>query len=337
MIRKVGSVLFALSVLQCVLSTRLLAQISPCTNRIQYFHLDPPALGQHSCVVEGSWLSLCVVQTSGCPPSAARVETCPFCPSPVAGPPISLATGNTYIEQKDISIPGLGGGLSLVRTWISQWPSTQTASQTGLFGPNWRSTFEERVFLGTDYYMKYSRSDGSYWSFGYNNQGTWSVAAPANVAATLVPGSTYWTLTFQNGERRLFNTSSGLLISIIDRNGNTTQVSYDANNRITTVADAASRHLSFTYPNGSSFLVSSVTSDVGLSLSYSYDSQGRLSQVTEPDQSTITFTYNNQSLITLVTDSNGKTLESHTYDSNGRGLTASQAGGVNAVSITYPQ
>jgi YD repeat-containing protein len=334
--RKMCGVLFAVSVLQCVLSAGLLAQIGPCQRMNQYWQGDPPTPGQHGCVIEITFLQICLLQTSGCPPAASKAEI----PSPpclsCAGKPISLATGNTWIEQTDIRVPGLGGGLSLVRTWNSLWPSTQTASQIGLFGPNWRSTFEERVFLGTDYYMKYSRSDGSFWSFGYNNQGTWSVAAPANVAATLVPGSTYWTLTFQNGERKLFSTSSGLLISIIDRNGNTTQVSYDANNRITTVADAASRHLSFTYPNGSSFLVSSVTSDVGLSLSYSYDSQGRLSQVTEPDQSTISFTYNNQSLITLVTDSNGKTLEAHTYDGNGRGLTSSQAGGVNAVSITYP-
>jgi YD repeat-containing protein len=83
-------------------------------------------------------------------------------------------------------------------------------------------------------------------------------------------------------------------------------------------------------------LVTSVTSDVGLSLSYAYDSNGRLIQVTKPDLTTISFQYDSNSLITAVLDSNGKILESHTYDSSGRGLTSSRAGGVEALTLTYP-
>ena len=46
---------------------------------------------------------------------------------------------------------------------------------------------------------------------------------------------------------------------------------------------------------------------------------------------------NHAPLITAVTDSNGKILESHTYDGLGRGLTSSRANGVEAVSVTYGQ
>jgi len=109
-----------------------------------------------------------------------------------------LATGNTYIQQTDIRIPGLSNGLTLVRTWNSKWPSTQSGFKVGLFGPNWRSTFEERVFVGSDNFMKYSRGDGSFWSFGYSGSAggapTYGVAAPANVVATLVYGSSYSSL-----------------------------------------------------------------------------------------------------------------------------------------------
>jgi YD repeat-containing protein len=153
----------------------------------------------------------------------------------------------------------------------------------------------------------------------------------------LTSGSSYWTITFQNGEQRRFDNTTGLLTAIIDHNGNTTSLIYDGSLRLTTVTDPASRHLYFNYANGSSRLVTSVTSDFGITLSYAYDAQNRLSQVTMPDLSTINFTYNSQSLITSVTDSQGKVLESHTYDSNGRGLTSSQANGVNAVTISYPQ
>ena len=54
--------------------------------------------------------------------------------------------------------------------------------------------FEERVFVGSDGYIKYARGDGSFWSFGVAPTG-WAVAAPANESATLTQGSSYWTIT----------------------------------------------------------------------------------------------------------------------------------------------
>jgi YD repeat-containing protein len=154
----------------------------------------------------------------------------------------------------------------------------------------------------------------------------------------LFQGPTTWTLNFQNGEQRIFDATSGRLLSIADRNGNTTRLTYDASFRLITVTDPASRHLYFTYANSTSFLVTSVTSDVGISLSYSYDTQSRLMQYTKPDNTTVSFQYNslNPNVITAVLDQNGKVLESHTYDGSGRGLTSSRAGGVEAVTITYP-
>jgi YD repeat-containing protein len=254
----------------------------------------------------------------------------------VGGFPISLSTGNTYISQVDVQLPGLGGGLSLTRTWNSLWPLSQAASSVGIFGPNWRSTYEERVFLGSDSYIKYARSDGGFWSFGYNG-GIYGLAAPANQSATLALSTTTWTLTFLSGEKRIFDLTTGHLLSITDRNGNVITLSYDSSNRLTTIADPVGRHLYFNYGTGSTnYLVTSVTSDFGVTMGYAYDAQNRLSVVTEPDSTTLTFNYNTQSQITSVTDMNGKVLESHTYDTTGRGLTSSQANGVQSLTVTYP-
>lgn len=189
--------------------------------------------------------------------------------------------------------------------------------------------------MDSDNYVKYARNNGSYWSFGVNDSGALVVASPALVAATLSQNSTSWVLQFLNGEQRQFSLATGMLTAIIDRNGNTIQISYDSSNRLSTVTDPASRHIYFDY-TGSSTLVSSVTTDFGMTFSYTYDTNGRLTQVTEPDLTTINYTYNSQSQITQVTDTNGKVFESHTYDSSGRGLTSSQASGANAVTITYP-
>jgi YD repeat-containing protein len=211
-----------------------------------------------------------------------------------------------------------------------------------LFGPGWRSNFEESVYVGSDQYLKYSRGDGGTWSFGWtgqtNNANSFGVAGPANRAATLIQATGNWTLTSQNGEQRVFDGTSGNLLSITDRNGNATQLTYDASYRLITVTDPGSRHLYFSYSSPTSYLVTGVSSDFGLSLTYSYDGQGRLNRYTKPDMTTVSFQYNdsNSTLITAVLDSNGKVLESHTYDSQARGLTSSRAGGVEAVTITYP-
>jgi len=282
-----------------------------------------------------TFLSICTFPTTNCAP-ATNTEPCPTCPH--ASNPVSLATGDTYIEETDLRIPGLSNGLGLVRTWNSQWPSSQITSRVGLFGPNWRSTYEERVFLGSDGYMRYARGNGSFWAFAVGGPG-WAVVAPGNAGATLVQGgvsSTHWTLTLKNGEQRFFDINSGSLTTIIDRNGNTTQLTYDGLNRLVTVTDPASRHLTFTYASDTSFLITGVSSDVGnLSLTYAYDTQNRLSQVTKPDQTTLTFQYDSNSMITAVLDANGKVLESHTYDGNQRGLTSSRANGVEAVTLSY--
>jgi YD repeat-containing protein len=322
-------------ILNGALSNRASAQLgSSCVTEIGNYFDPGTTLPIFNCATEGPALVNCFMVTDKCAPKGAAPETCPTCAAAAAGQPVSLASGNTFIKENDVRLPGLSGGLTLVRTWNSLWPPTQTAFQIGMFGPNWRANFEERVFVGSDNYVKYSRGDGSFWSFGYA-AGVFQVAAPANANATLVQGTSYWTLTFQNGEQRLFDNTSGKLISIIDRNGNATQFSYDAVDRLSTITDPVSRHLYFGYGSGSSLLVTSVTSNAGISLSYTYDTQGRLNQVTNPDSTTYTFQYNSQSLISSVTDQNGKILESHTYDASGRGLTSSRANGVEALTISY--
>jgi YD repeat-containing protein len=272
---------------------------------------------------------------------AAASETCPTCSggkgTASAAQPINLANGNTYIIQNDFAIPGLGGGLSLTRTWNSKWPVTQNAFKSGLFGPNWRSTYEERIFMGDDGYLKYARSDGSFWSFAADfSAGGLKVAAPSDENATLSSdASTTWTVTFKNGAKRTFDYHSGWLKSIVDRNGNTTTVTLDGNNRIITVTDPANRTITFNYPNSTSLLISSVVSNAG-TFTYNYDGQGRLIKVTRPDNTFTTFEYDANSLISAVKDTDGKLLEGHTYDSLGRGLTSTRANGVDAITVSYP-
>jgi len=293
----------------------------------------PPRTAQCDCNGLPESFQNCYMRNLSCAPA----PECPTCNT--AGHPIDLATGDTYITETDINNPGLGAELNLTRTWNSV--SFEGVAVLGMFGMRWTSSYEDSVFAGADGFMKYMRPDGGIWSFGYTGQVTngaaYAVAAPASESATLTEGASNWTLVFKNGEQRTFDLQSGKLLSIADRNGNTTQLSYDPSYRLTTVTDPAGRHLYFTYGTASSFLVTGVSSDFGVSLIYAYDQLGRLTQVTKPDLTRISFQYDDNGYITAVLDNNNKVLESHTYDSNGRGLTSSRAGGAESITVSYPR
>lgn len=353
--KKAFFILLTLLVAECWQSGVAVAQTDACSTPVQSCIFSdpngpvgsiitrPPVPFQSTPPVNtGPGCSVSTAKNYACAPPNAANEVCPFCNrgATAQASPIDLATGNTYVSQADISVPGLGGGLGLSRTWNSLTPSIQN-SFPSMFGPNWRSNYEEKIITNSgDGYLKYARGDGSVWSFGLASADTqlnYRTAAPRNDGSTLVTGDSVFTLTSKSGEKRLFDNTTGALLSIVDRNGNTTQLTYDASNRLVTVTDPAQRHLNFVYASPTSNLVTSVTSDVGITMSYSYDAQGRLAQVTKPDTTTVSFTFDDQSRITAVKDNEGKVLESHTYDAIGRGVSSSRANGIGNVTISYPQ
>jgi Domain of unknown function (DUF6531) len=126
------------------------AQTTACDIQTQYFFPDPPIAGAYRCDHVDTNLSLCYVKNDRCTPTKAHLETRNRCPS--CGSPIDVTSGNTYIDQTDFAIPGLGGGLSLTRTWNSKWPFSQQQYEVGRFGMNWRSSYEERIYMGSDNY-----------------------------------------------------------------------------------------------------------------------------------------------------------------------------------------
>lgn len=165
-----------------------------------------------------------------------------------AGHPINLTNGNTWIQQRDYSLPGLGGGLELVRTWNSLWRTNAYLELAGMFGDSWRSTYEERLTIPISTQRKYWRSDGAAWLFSYDTvTQAYALISPPEERAWIVydSGTARYTLTFLDGTKKVFN-SAGYLIFILDRNGNQSSITYDGSNRITQVTDPAGRTLSFT-------------------------------------------------------------------------------------------
>ena len=265
--------------------------------------------------------------------------------SPSGSGPINFANGNTWITQTDYTMPGLGGGFTLSRTWNSLWPLSNPPEQSGIFGDSWRSNLEERIQMLTGGVVRYWKGDGNSLFYTFNTlTGAYVLTAPLDDQTTL-SFNTVWTVTLKNGTRKTFN-SGGYLTSIVDLNSNTTTISIDAahQNRIASVTDASGHVLTFNYTNATfPRLCTSITDSVGTFTSYQYDTLGRLAQVLYPDGSQYNFQFNDpnsNTLISKVTDSLLKTVEAHTYDSQRRGITAQQANDsagqpVNKVTANY--
>ena len=138
-----------------------------CFNNSQWYAVCVPILppGVYNC--SGfDFTEYCDIPTYDCPPAP-----CPTCNGGEAAQPINLATGNTYVRQSDVVLPGLGGGLTLTRTWNS----TPGTGGYGMFGHGWSSNFEEHVYVSDDDHMvKHLRGDGTIWTYGF--AGTWEFA-----------------------------------------------------------------------------------------------------------------------------------------------------------------
>ena len=151
----------------------------------------------------------------------ANLGPCKHCMGQ-AGAPINLGSGNVWVQQRDYTLSGLGGGLEVVRTWNSLWEDVDPyGGLDNMFGYAWRSNYDERLAPWSTY-TKYWRGDGSVWTFSYNSvTHVYALVNPTDEHASLVLDSvtTKYTLTFADGSKKVFN-NPGYLIAIVDRNGN---------------------------------------------------------------------------------------------------------------------
>jgi YD repeat-containing protein len=267
-------------------------------------------------------------------PAGVGPTSCPLS----CGNPVNISNGNVWIRQRDFSVPGLGGGLDLTRTWNSLRDLAGPPDSPGMFGLGWQSTYEEQLLLVDSQTLQYWRSDGGAWTFTYNSTlNSYSLASPPDVRAQLVqnPATGTFTITLADGTQRLFN-AQNQLAAIIDRNGNQTTLAYDSSYRLASVTSPGGSTLTFSYNDPNNLMQATSAQDaVGTVATYSYDSVSRLTNVTYPDGSALNFTFDANLNIATVTDNQGKLIESHTYDAQGRGLTSTRAYGVDSVSLTY--
>jgi RHS repeat-associated protein len=268
--------------------------------------------------------------------------TCPDClKEALAGAPVNLATGNTWITHSDYSLSGGRGGLSLERTWNSMWQVFLTTEQgapgqSGMFGNGWTSTYEQRLQFhtvnGTNGVKLWSSSgNGSFYGYSSVSHGYYPYAPfTLHDGLSYDTGSQTYTQSLMDGSSKVFS-QAGYLLKLIDRNGNTTLITYDGQNRITQVTDPVGRWIKFNYADSNNpSQATSVYDPVGTIASYQYSQNGNhlLTRVTYADNTVVQFQYKSSvsnTLISAVVDGAGKIVEQHTYDSQRRALTSARA------------
>jgi len=235
-----------------------------------------------------------------------------------------------WISHTDYVVPGIGEPVEVTRFYNSV---VQTA---GLFGHGWSTKFDESLVFINSQVVRWNRSDGKAVYFGreFTSQ-PWRDFSKEFM--TLVDnGDTTFSVKDRVGKERRFN-QAGRLLSLKDRNGNTTALTYDANQDLIAATDQAGRTLTFT-PNANG-TISEISDSSGSIATYEYESgTTRLKTVTFADGSKYKLTYitvAGKTVLTTVKDALDNVLEYHEYDTSARAITSEKQGGQEKFTFSY--
>ena len=307
--------------------------------------------GHSSCGAYGSF-----VRTS-CIAQAAESYTCAAtdiqnaCQSGAGGVNFTPATNNMGDDQckKTISVNAeSAANLQSANLYHSQKVAGLTFSYNsidpyaGPLGMGWTHSYNLSIVPQSNGTLLLKESDGNNFYFTLAN-GIYSPTASSGDTTTIILNSDgSYTRTFRNGIIQTYN-SSGNLVSIVDRNGKTTTLTYsganlasitDSNARVITITSTSGNITSITDPAGGVYslaytggLLTSITDPLGNAWKYTYDANGMMLTKTDPLGNGVSYTYDTTGRLLTSTDPQGKTRTMN-YINNGTTAFTDKDGGV---------
>lgn len=244
------------------------------------------------------------------------------------GDPVDTATGAYSEASIDLEVSDRGPQVMWARSYESD-----LAADDGPLGFGWHVNYGAHLVIdAATGNVVVSQENGSEVGFQYT---AGAYTAPPRVQATLARNSD-GTYTFvRQATDTLTFTADGLLMSIADRNGETTHLTY-ASGRLATVASPSGRTLTITYTGSH---ITAVADPIGQTVSYTYDQAGDMTSSTGPDGATTTFGYDSAHHLTTVLDpaqqqEPAKHPMTMVYDSQGRVTSQTDALG-RSTSFVY--
>lgn len=217
--------------------------------------------------------------------------------------PINTATGEFFLPETDLGIPGGGPALEISRTY-----SSVNAAMDGPFGFGWASGLSTRLDIlvaadaGSTHpkQVQITQENGSTVVFNSVEGGEYE--APARVIATLSHDADgQWQFTRRSSETLVFN-GGGVLTSVSDIHGNSVVFAHNSLNQVVNVSASGGRSINLAWNGGR---VAELTDSAGRSVSYGYDTSGNLTSAIGVDGSVTAYGYNLAHFMTNVTAPGG--------------------------------
>jgi RHS repeat-associated protein len=275
-------------------------------------------------------------QFTGPRPSATRI---PFSISDKVSASVDVATGNLLVTTSDLSLPGIQGDLQLGLDYNSLRLAAGAALPSGSAGAGWamRVGQDTKVILNDDNSVLYLAPEGREGLFQPATSTTYT--APAGFKVAMVKTSTGWTITDHASNQVSTFNSTGQLVSIKDRNGQTATFTYTSGQLsqvVSTRGGAGAKTANFTW-SGSLVTIAQAGDDgTPRSVGYTY-TNGKLTKITDPTSKSTQFGYDaTTGDLTTITNGEGKqTAIQYDVSHRVKKVTQQNPAGAAATRFTY--
>lgn len=264
------------------------------------------------------------------------------------GNPIYPGTGIKILTEQDF-IDTSANSLSFKRTYRSNYQMLPRGGFGGLWQHQWQKRLDLSNLSASSPDITALRSDGTIIRFAGQGNGWVADGNKYGSLQAVLNGSgavTGWRLLETSSDITETYDADGKLLSIQERNGWTTTLSYSDASTPASIAPHGAllikvqnnfgRTLYLTYdPAGR---ISKMIAPDGAITQYSYDANGMLNSVIWPDGKTRLYHYEDNrflAALTGITDEAGGRFAIYTYDDQGRAISSEHAGGAGKVQVQY--
>jgi YD repeat-containing protein len=271
--------------------------------------------------------------------------------------PVDVTTGNINILHTDLSLPSVGFGFELKRSY-----STPN-QEVGAFGRGWQYNLDSLLRIYAEYTMGEFRQDGSTKTYTfvkddpgafitrYDNDDLINYELHKGHYESTSHGDTLervsqheYVVTKPGGTKLTYygyfapwreeqHTKAGKVIQQQDRYGNTMTFDYNEEGHVTQITDTSGRVIQLVWSDD---LVTQVIDPMGQVFTYAYDEQQRLVQVTKPDGRTEQYQYDEKYRLTGITDGTGATT-TYQYNDEDQVVAIINAEEVTALRFDYAE
>ncbi len=223
--------------------------------------------------------------------------------------PVHPGTGEFFIRETDLALPGVGLNVELIRTYKSR------SRDTSPLGYGWTHSYHQFLKTKTtacgDLRVEWKTGQGTSLVFEGSEENGWMAESksPFKLKAS---SEDEFVITNSNGVRSTFEKSGQslfVLTSIQDLNDNTIALSWENDSeatlpsaRLRQITDTMGRQIDFHYENG--FLTRVDVPLLGAELRYHVDENGDLVRFEDPDGTAFAFAYHTGETLASYVPSN---------------------------------